>query len=87
MQQDDSSADALILDLLAQDAAHPLTIEEVAAMLPELSWAELLQAVDRLSRRRRIVLSRQGFTYLLVHLTRSDQQAEVVMAGSAPDCR
>lgn len=87
MPQDNGRADALILDLLAQDAAHPLTFEEVATMLPELSWAELFHAVDHLSRRRRIILSRHGFTYLLADLARSGQQTEVVMAGSVRDSR
>lgn len=86
-QHDDSRADALSFDLLAQDAAHPLTRETVAAMLPDLSWAKLFQAVDLLSRRRRIVPSRQGFTYLLTHLRSPDKQAELVRAGPERDRR
>ena len=87
MLQDESRGDALILDLLARCAGKPQTLEDLVAQIPELSWAELFQAVDRLSRRRRIVLSRHGFTYLLTHLSRPDKQTELIMAGSAPDCR
>jgi hypothetical protein len=87
MRRDESRGDTLILDVLARCTGKPLTLEDLAAMVPELSWAELFQAVDRLSRRRRIALSRQGFTYLLVYLTSPDQQAELVMTGSEPDYR
>lgn len=82
MQQDECRGDALILDLLARCAGKPQTLEDLVAQIPELSWAELFQAVDRLSRRRRIVLSRHGFTYLLTHLSRPDKRTELVMAGS-----
>jgi hypothetical protein len=85
MRQDGSRGEALILDLLARHAAEPYTLEDLAAMLPELSWAELFQAVDRLSRRRLIILSRQGFNYLLVYPDNPEKQAELVMVGSASD--
>lgn len=87
MRQDGSRGEALILDLLAQQAGEPYTLEDLATMLPELSWAELFQAVDCLSRRRLIVLSRQGFNYLLAYPDNPEKQAELVMVGSASDRR
>lgn len=87
MQQGDSRGDALMLALLASCAGKPQTLENLAAQLPEVSWAELFQAVDRLSRGGHIVLTRQGFSYLLIYPSSPDKQTELVMAGSSPPHR
>ena len=56
-----SRAEGLVVALL-QDIQHS-TLEEVVALLPELSWNEVFHAVDSLSRRGGIVLRRRGFSY------------------------
>lgn len=56
-----SNNEALILDLLQRTGC--LTIEQVAAALPELTWCELFHLIDDLSRRGVILLRRRGFEY------------------------
>lgn len=51
----------LVLQLL--DRAGCLTIERLAAELPELTWSELFHTIDSLSRSGAIVLQRKGFIY------------------------
>ncbi|MGH7232123.1 MAG: hypothetical protein ACREJU_12305 [Nitrospiraceae bacterium] len=63
MAQHQSSHEALMLDLLRSEGM--MTMEQVAAKLPRLSWGELFLAVDRLSRRGELVIRRQGFDYEL----------------------
>ena len=53
----------LVLDVLHRHDI--LTIEQITAMLPELSWSELFQTVDALSRKGAICLRRKGFEYEL----------------------
>jgi hypothetical protein len=53
--------ETLVLDLLNQ--AGSLTIDQVTARLPELSWSELFETIDSLSRRGTIILQRRGFQY------------------------
>jgi DNA-binding transcriptional ArsR family regulator len=53
----------LILELLQQ--SDWLTIEQLTARLPELTWNELFQTVDALSRNGAIILRRRGFQYEL----------------------
>ncbi len=54
---------ALVLGLL--DRAGSLTIEQLAAELPELTWSELFHTIDSLSRSGAITLQRKGFIYEL----------------------
>ena len=56
-----SRNESLVLQLL--DRAGCLTIEQVAAALPELTWCELFHRIDGLSRRGAILLHRRGFEY------------------------
>lgn len=42
-----------------------LTMDQAVKILPELSWSEVFQAVDALSRRGVIVLYRKNFDYVL----------------------
>ncbi len=65
-----SYKESLVLQLL--DRAGNLTIEQVAAGLPELTWCELFHLIDDLSRRGAILLRRRGFEY------------EVSLAGRHP---
>ncbi len=55
--------DSELLILTALSDTESITIEELAAKLPELSWSQLFQAIDTLSRRNAIVLRRRGFAY------------------------
>jgi hypothetical protein len=42
-----------------------LTMDQAVRTLPELSWNEIFQAVDALSRRGAICVRRCGFEYVL----------------------
>ena len=55
------NSEYLILDLLR--ARKSLTLEQVVALLPELSWNQVFTTVDELSRRGQIILLRRGFQY------------------------
>lgn len=55
--------EALVRQLL--DRAGCLTIEQLAAELPELTWSELFHTIDSLSRSGAILLRRKGFAYEL----------------------
>ena len=55
-------ADRLVLDVI-QSRAVPLTFAEIIDRIPELSWNQVFLAVDALSRRGEIILSRRGFEY------------------------
>lgn len=56
----------LIMALL--QSRQPLQLEQIVVMLPELSWNQVFQTVDALSRRGEILLRRRGFEYELVAL-------------------
>lgn len=53
--------EALVLERL--DRAGCLTIEQLAAELPELTWCELFHMIDDLSRSGALLLRRRGFEY------------------------
>jgi hypothetical protein len=57
------NSETLVLDLL--NRAGSLTIDQMTAKLPELSWSELFETIDSLSRRGTIILQRHGFQYEL----------------------
>ena len=54
-------SELLILELLR--GRRSLTLEQVVALLPELSWNQVFKTVDELSRRGKIILLRRGFDY------------------------
>ncbi|MFM8552834.1 MAG: hypothetical protein ACKOCD_11100 [Nitrospiraceae bacterium] len=58
-----STKDTMILDVLARTGC--LTIEQLAAELPELTWNELFHTIDQLSRSGAIRLQRKGFAFEL----------------------
>ncbi|WP_447986770.1 hypothetical protein [Nitrospira sp. Nam74] len=58
-----SQSEALILDALR--GGDPILLEQITERIPELSWNELFQAVDTLSRRGDLILRRRGFAYYL----------------------
>ncbi|MBM4124669.1 MAG: hypothetical protein FJ246_06925 [Nitrospira sp.] len=51
----------LILDVL--DRTDSLTIEQMAERIPALSWNDLFETIDAMSRRGAIILRRRGFDY------------------------
>jgi hypothetical protein len=55
------NSEHLILGLLR--ARKSLTLEQVVALLPELSWNQVFTTVDELSRKGKIILLRRGFQY------------------------
>lgn len=65
MNSDLTRAECLILDVLETAEGTAYSLEALVACLPELSWSELFQAVDHLSRRGAIRMHRRGFDYLL----------------------
>lgn len=48
-------------DLLS--VRRSVTLEQLVALLPELTWNQVFTTVDELSRRGEILLFRRGFTY------------------------
>lgn len=52
---------ALVRDLLS--VRRSLTLEQLVALLPELTWNQIFTTVDDLSRRGEILLFRRGFSY------------------------
>ncbi len=58
-----SPQEDLILDVLS--SGEVLTLEQLIAEVPELSWSQLFHAVDALSRHGDIALRRRGFQYEL----------------------
>ncbi len=55
--------ESAIMDLL--HAAGKLTVEEIVALVPSLSWSQLFLAMDVLSRTGDVILRREGFTYTM----------------------
>jgi len=61
MAPDRPDSESLILAVLAE--ADFLTVEQLVAKLPELTWSDLFHIIDDLSRRDAIILRRRGFEY------------------------
>lgn len=57
----DNKRETLVLDLLQREPT--LRLDQVVAHLPELTWNQVFQTVDLLSRRGAILVRRQGFEY------------------------
>lgn len=55
--------ESAIMDLLR--STGKLTVEEIVARIPDLSWSQLFLAMDMLSRTGDVILHREGFTYTL----------------------
>ena len=53
--------EALVLQHL--QIAHPVILDQLVEDTPELSWNQIFQTVDALSRRGVISLRRRGFEY------------------------
>ena len=57
--------EAALLDLLRREGSIPL--ETVVHLLPQMSWNQVFECVDMLSRRGEIILLRRGFDYEVLH--------------------
>jgi hypothetical protein len=55
--------EALVMQHL--QTAHPVILDQIVEDMPELSWNQIFQTVDALSRRGVISLRRRGFHYEL----------------------
>ena len=53
--------EAMVLDLLRRQRS--IKLEEAIALLPHITWNQVFQCVDALSRRGEIILRRRGFDY------------------------
>lgn len=53
--------ESTIMDLLR--SSGKLTVEEILARAPHLSWSQVFLAIDVLSRKGDITLHREGFAY------------------------
>ncbi len=60
--------ETLVMMILERE--RRLRLDQVVARLPQLSWNQVFQAVDSLSRRGAILLKRRGFEYELSPATR-----------------
>ena len=53
--------EAMVLNVLQLQGS--IRLEEIVRRLPQLSWNQIFQSVDSLSRRGDIILMRRGFDY------------------------
>jgi len=60
-RQEYSPHESTIINLL--DKSDRLTIDEILAGAPYLSWSEIFLAIDVLSRKGEVTLHRKGFEY------------------------
>ena len=51
--------EAMVLELLSHERS--ISLEAVVDLLPQMSWNQVFQCVDSLSRRGEIILLRHGF--------------------------
>jgi hypothetical protein len=65
--------EAMVLNLLR--IRESLNLEQVVALLPQLSWNQVFQCVDSLSRRGEIILHRRGFHYEIVRASPKSHSA------------
>jgi hypothetical protein len=61
MAVSDNERETLVLDLLYREPA--LRLDQVIERLPQLTWNQVFQTVDALSRCGAILVRRQGFEY------------------------
>ncbi|HET6675558.1 MAG TPA: hypothetical protein VFG71_09475 [Nitrospiraceae bacterium] len=60
--------EAMVLELLSHERS--ISLEAVVDLLPQMSWNQVFQCVDSLSRRGEIILLRHGFDYELVAMSK-----------------
>lgn len=53
--------EAAVLEVLGPEGS--IKLEDVVDLLPQMSWNQVFQCIDSLSRRGEIVLLRHGFDY------------------------
>ena len=67
--QEKPSIDDWILGALQQHGTQ--TLDQMVTMLPEANWAQIILAIDRLSRSRKISLWSPGFGEHLISVNRT----------------
>jgi len=63
MPQITEETEALVMQHL--QAAHPVILDRIVEDMPELTWNQIFETVDALSRKGVISLRRRGFNYEL----------------------
>jgi hypothetical protein len=63
MPQITEENEALVMQHL--QAAHPVILDRIVEDMPELTWNQIFETVDALSRKGVISLRRRGFNYEL----------------------
>jgi hypothetical protein len=65
--------EAMVLNVLQRQRS--IRLEEMVQRLPQLSWNQIFQSVDALSRRGEIILMRRGFDY---EIERSSKKPDAI---------
>ena len=65
--------EAMVLNVLQLQGS--IRLEEIVRRLPQLSWNQIFQSVDSLSRRGDIILMRRGFDY---EIERSARKSDAI---------
>jgi len=63
-----ATAEERLVDIL--QSTGPCTLDEVLTYLPDLSWGEVFLAVDRMSRRERVLLRQVSYSTSQIALNR-----------------
>ncbi|MEW6247745.1 MAG: hypothetical protein AB1555_13695 [Nitrospirota bacterium] len=58
-----ATTETLVITIVERE--RTLRLDQIVARLPELSWSQVFRAVDSLSRRGAIRVTRRGFDYEL----------------------
>jgi predicted DNA-binding transcriptional regulator len=61
MPTQNETNEAMVLNVLQDQRS--IRLEEIVRRLPQLSWNQVFQSVDSLSRRGDIILMQRGFDY------------------------
>jgi hypothetical protein len=69
MGKGDADADEAVLNMLRR--YEVLTMDDLIICQPDFSWAQLFDAIDRLSRKNLIALRRIGFSYQIRRMNRA----------------
>lgn len=73
MLSNHEATEALVLDVVRLEKT--MKLGQLVESLPQLTWNQIFQCVDRLSRRGDIILLRRGFDYEIASANRKPQLA------------
>ena len=71
--QEKPSIDEWVLATLQQHGTQ--TLDQLSQLLPQINWAQLFRAIDRLSRSRKISLWSPGFSEYLITANQTQRSA------------